>query len=59
MEATEAPSLRGDVLLGFADVLRLCGRAGEAAVVADQALDLFETKGNVVAANRAREAARV
>src|SRR5207249_435507 len=52
-EATEAPSLRADVLLGLAEVLRHCGRAGEAAGSAKHALELFEEKGNVVAADTA------
>ena len=57
-EATETPSLRADVLLGVAEVLRLGGRTGEAVAAAKSALELFEQKGNVVAANTAREVAR-
>jgi DNA-binding SARP family transcriptional activator len=53
-EEAEAPSLRADVLLGLAEVLRLSGRAGEAAASAKHALELFEQKGNVVAADTAR-----
>ena len=52
--ATEAPSLHADVLLGLAEVLRLCGRADEAAASAKLAVELFEQKGNVVAADAAR-----
>jgi hypothetical protein len=53
-ETAEAPSLRADVLLALAEVLRLCGRASEAAAAAKHALELFEQKGNIVAAETAR-----
>jgi len=54
-DATEVPSLRADVLLGLAEVLRRSGRAREAAASAKQALELFAQKGNIVAADTARE----
>ena len=57
--ATEAPSLHADVLLGLAEVLRPSGRADEATASAKLAVELFEQKGNVVAADAARALALV
>jgi tetratricopeptide (TPR) repeat protein len=42
------------VMLDVAEVLRLAGRAGEAARFVEKARDLFELKGNVVSAADAR-----
>jgi class 3 adenylate cyclase len=56
-EATDALSLRGTVLLDFADVLGRIGRSAESASAAAQALDLFVRKGNSAAAGRARATA--
>jgi hypothetical protein len=42
------------VLLDRAEVLQLAGRSNEAGEAVEQAIELFELKGNVVAANRAR-----
>jgi DNA-binding SARP family transcriptional activator len=54
LEATDLLSARGDVLLDLAEVLRLGGRAAEAEVAARRGLELFERKGNLVSAARAR-----
>ena len=43
-----------DVLLAHAEVLRLGGRDAEAAGIRQQALELYERKGNLVSAARAR-----
>ena len=53
-ETTEFVDLRGDGLLALAEVLRLGGRADEAADATRQALAIWEAKGNVVQAERAR-----
>ena len=42
------------VLLDLAEVLRLADRPGEAAGYVEQAMDLFERKGNVVSTIAAR-----
>ena len=54
VETTDAPNFRGAVVLDLAEVLDRSGRADEAASAAARALDLFEQKGNVVEAGRAR-----
>ena len=54
VETTDAPNFRGAVVLDLAEVLDRSGRADEAAAAAARALDLFEQKGNVVEAGRAR-----
>ena len=46
--------LRADALMDLAVVLRFAEREGETAPVLDQALELYEQKGNVVGAERAR-----
>ena len=46
--------LHADVLLDLAEVLRLAGRSEEAAVTAAEAVSLYERKGNVASARRAR-----
>src|SRR5206468_2304300 len=48
------PSSRGDARRDLAEVLRLAGRTQEAADAARSALSLYEQKGNVVMAGRAR-----
>jgi len=45
-----------DAFLDLADVLRLGGRRDEATAAAGEALELYERKGNVVGAARARAA---
>jgi tetratricopeptide (TPR) repeat protein len=51
---TEFVDLRGDSLLALGEVLRLDGRPGEAAEAMREALALWEAKGNVAYAGRAR-----
>jgi predicted ATPase/DNA-binding SARP family transcriptional activator len=46
--------LRGDALMDLAEVLRPAGRETDAVPLVEQALELYEQKGNVVAAERAR-----
>jgi tetratricopeptide (TPR) repeat protein len=46
--------LRADALMDLAEVLRFAEREGETAPVLEQALELYEQKGNVVGAERAR-----
>jgi DNA-binding SARP family transcriptional activator len=53
-KSTDAPSPRADVLLAVAEVLRLTDRWPEAAQHFEQAIALYERKGNLVAAERAR-----
>jgi class 3 adenylate cyclase/tetratricopeptide (TPR) repeat protein len=54
VELTDLLDLHGDVLLDLAEVLRLDARNDEAGESVASALALYERKGNVVAANRAR-----
>jgi ATP/maltotriose-dependent transcriptional regulator MalT len=53
---TDFVLLRGDTLLALSEVLARAGRSEEAARAAAEALGLYEGKGAVVAARRAREA---
>jgi hypothetical protein len=46
--------LHADVLLDLAEVLGLAGRPDEAEVATAEAVDIYERKGNVAAAERAR-----
>ncbi len=46
--------LRGDACLDLAEVLRVAGRGDEAIAFVEQGLELYERKGNVVSAARAR-----
>ena len=48
--------LHADVLLDLAEVLRLAGRADDASAAAAEAVSLYERKGNVASASRARGA---
>ncbi len=50
--------LRGDALMDLAEVLRTAGRETDSVPFAGQALELYEQKGNVVAAERARASLR-
>jgi class 3 adenylate cyclase/DNA-binding SARP family transcriptional activator/tetratricopeptide (TPR) repeat protein len=54
VEATDALDLHGSALLGLAEVLLVTGRKEDAAARADEALALFERKGNEVSAQQAR-----
>jgi class 3 adenylate cyclase/tetratricopeptide (TPR) repeat protein len=51
---TDDVNMRADALLDLAEVLRAAGRAPEGAPYLRQALELFDAKGNEVAAARAR-----
>jgi len=53
-EQIDLPNMRGDVLLDLAEVLRLSARRREAVPYIEEAARLFEQKGNVVSARRAR-----
>jgi DNA-binding SARP family transcriptional activator len=50
--------LHADVLLDLAEVLELAGRPDEASAAAAEAVRIYERKGNVAAAGRARDRAR-
>jgi class 3 adenylate cyclase/predicted ATPase len=52
--ATDFLTYRGDALLGLGEVLELGGRLGEAEEATRAGLALYERKGNVVSAARAR-----
>ncbi len=54
IEQTDLLTHHGDALLDLADVLGLAGRTGEAGDAARGALALYEQKGNLVSAQRAR-----
>jgi class 3 adenylate cyclase/tetratricopeptide (TPR) repeat protein len=54
-ERTDDLAQRGRALLDLAEVLELANRNEEAAQLVETALDLFEQKGNVVAAEETRE----
>ncbi len=51
---TDLLSHRGDAMLDLADVLRICERMDEADSATRAGIALYERKGNVVAAGRAR-----
>ena len=53
-ERTDGLNLRAGALLDRADVLRVCARGEEAAQDIEKALELYERKGNIVMAERAR-----
>jgi hypothetical protein len=48
------PNLRADLLVELAEILRAAGDATGATRAIGEAIDLYEQKGNVVAAARAR-----
>jgi tetratricopeptide (TPR) repeat protein len=54
-ETTDDLGMRGDTYVDLAEVLSLSGRAAEAADALERAVTLYERKGNVVSAGRARE----
>jgi class 3 adenylate cyclase/tetratricopeptide (TPR) repeat protein len=56
---TDYIPIRADCLADLAEVLRLAGRADDAAAALDEALALYEQKGNVVMAERTRKARSV
>jgi hypothetical protein len=51
---TDDLNARGDALMDLADILGLAGLADERAAIVTQALRLYDQKGNVVSAKRAR-----
>ena len=53
-DGTQFPDWRADTLLDLAEVLRVAGRPEEANAAARVALRLYETKGNLVSADKAR-----
>jgi class 3 adenylate cyclase/tetratricopeptide (TPR) repeat protein len=55
-EETDSPMMRADALRDLADVLMLVGNEVEAAERLDDAVQLYDAKGNVVSAGEAREA---
>jgi tetratricopeptide (TPR) repeat protein len=55
LEPTDVINVRADTLVQLAHVLAAAGEESEAARALEQALDLYERKGNVVSAGRARE----
>jgi tetratricopeptide (TPR) repeat protein len=54
MEATDSLSHQADVRVALAFVLQAAGRGGEAAEALEAAIDRYDRKGNVVAAERTR-----
>jgi predicted ATPase len=57
IESSDQLDLQGNGLLDFAEVRELAGAPGDAAALSEQAAMLFERKGNVVSARRARQLA--
>ena len=51
---TDALGFHGDALMGLAEILRLAGRPEEALGALEEAMRLYERKGNVVSAGKAR-----
>jgi hypothetical protein len=54
VDRMDAPNLRGDARIRLAEVLRLADRRDEASAVTREALILYERKGNLVSAERAK-----
>jgi tetratricopeptide (TPR) repeat protein len=54
LSPTDWLNWRGDALLDLGEVLRLAGRSVEARKIVEEARSLYERKGNVVSAERAR-----
>ena len=55
VEPTDALDMRADALVDLAEVLHLVGRNDEPKGILENALQLYEQKGNVVSAARARD----
>jgi tetratricopeptide (TPR) repeat protein len=53
-DETDRLDAQGDAYADLAEVLLLAGRAEEAAVALEQALERYERKGNIVSAESAR-----
>jgi class 3 adenylate cyclase/tetratricopeptide (TPR) repeat protein len=58
VQPTDLLSLHGDAMLDLAEVLRACGRTDESDRAARTGLSLYESKGNVIGAARARSLIR-
>jgi Flp pilus assembly protein TadD len=54
LRGIEAPDLGGDCLVTLAGILTQASRPDEARAVLQEALDLYERKGNLVSAERTR-----
>jgi class 3 adenylate cyclase len=54
VEATDDLNSQGRALMDFAEMLELSNRPDDAAAAVERALELFERKGNVVSAEKAR-----
>jgi len=54
LRSIEAPDLRGDCLVTLAEILATAARPDDARAVLEEALELYELKGNVVSAERTR-----
>jgi hypothetical protein len=54
VERTDLLSHHGDAMLDLAEVLRMCDRAADAEQATRAGIALYERKGNVAAAARAR-----
>jgi class 3 adenylate cyclase len=57
IETSDQLDLQGNGLLDFAEVRELAGAPADAAALSEQAARLFERKGNVISARRARQLA--
>jgi predicted ATPase/class 3 adenylate cyclase len=57
IEASDQLDLQGSALMDFAEVRELSGALADAAALSERAAGLFERKGNVVSALRARQLA--
>jgi ATP/maltotriose-dependent transcriptional regulator MalT len=53
----DRPNIQAPIWIAFAEVQRAAGRTQDAAAAVQKALELYERKGNVAAADRVREAA--
>jgi hypothetical protein len=52
--STDSPTTQGDALMDLAEVLSRADRGVEVASLVDQAIELYEAKGDVTSADRAR-----
>ena len=59
LTSIEAPDMRGDCLVTLAEVLATAARPDEARAALEEALELYERKGNLVSADRARALAEL
>ena len=53
-EKTDFPNFHGDALMDLAEVLSVAGRAAEAKPAVEHAVTLYERKGNIMSAGKAR-----